>query len=72
MIGDRRLDLVGRTDEHLRTLELFVHANDLGAVTAALALVLGLGRLLLGFRLDYCIADDFLVYLDHAAHQNFP
>ena len=30
MIGDRGLYLIGRADEHLRTLELLVHPDDFG------------------------------------------
>src|SRR6185437_13797333 len=44
MIRDRRLDLVGRADEYLRTLDLLVHPDDLRRATVLVANDL-LGRL---------------------------
>ena len=67
MIRHRCLDLVGGADQHFRPLQLFVHANDFGAIAATtLAAKLRLaGFFLFGGRLADVVADDFFVNFDH-------
>ena len=68
MIGDRCLDLIRRADEHLRALQLLVHADDIGAIAAtAFAAILGFLRFLFGTGLIDGIADDFFADLDHCS-----
>src|SRR6185437_11670688 len=69
MVGNRRLDLVRRADQHVGPLELLVHPDDV---------VLGLRRLLGGrrrafrFRLLHAVLGDLLVDFNVGHDQNFP
>ena len=75
VIGHRRLDLVGGADQHLGTLELLVHPDDVGAIFASLATGARLAsrpsaarRLVLG--LLHAVLDDLLVDLDALHHRS--
>ena len=74
VVGDRRLDLVRRADEDIRTLELFVHPDDIGGRVLTQSHNRS-GFRLLRFRLAglfYPELGDFLAD-DYVAHgQNFP
>jgi hypothetical protein len=75
VVGDRRLDLVGRADEHLRPLDLLVQLHHLGAVPVAVRAHVGLGRGPVRGRTflgpaDAVLHDAFVDWCRHA--QNFP
>ncbi len=73
MIRDRGFHLVRGSDQHLGSLQLFMHANDFRTIPSAFAAILGPVRLLVGIlRLRHSITDDFLFNLDHDPVQNFP
>ena len=66
VVRHRRFYFVGRPDEHLGTLEPFMHANDLSTIAAA-TLTLEF-RFFNGFLADLLgnvVTDNFFVNLDH-------
>jgi len=67
VVGHRRLDLVGRADQHVRPLELLVHPHDLaGAFLAAASVLRGALLGLLRFRLLDPVLDDLLADVQRA------
>ncbi len=72
VIGNRRLHLVGRPDQHLRPLELLVHANDFAATFEGLTRKILPRRFLCGFfGLGHLVAHNLLVDL-RPAHRAIP